>query len=237
MLQIAIVEDELDLAQQTKEYVERYLGEHAIEGSITMFRNGMEIAGEYKPVWDIILLDIEMPMLDGMSAAQKIREQDASVVMIFITRMARYAIKGYEVDALDFILKPITYAQLSMKLPRAMERAALKQKHHIFLTINGQKQRIESKAIRYIEVKGHWLFIHLRSQTLEVAGSLQQIEDKLAGQPFSRCSNSYLVNLQHIETVKKDSVLVNGEVLPLSRGRRAAFLSDLANSVMGGSMK
>lgn len=96
MLQIAIVEDEADLAQQTKDNVVRYLNEHGLEGNIAMFNDGMDIAENYKPIWDILLLDIEMPLLDGMSAAQKIREQDATVVMIFITRMAKYAIKGYE---------------------------------------------------------------------------------------------------------------------------------------------
>lgn len=95
MLQIAIVEDEADLAQQTKDNVVRYLNEHGLEGNIAVFNDGMDIAENYKPIWDILLLDIEMPLLNGMSAAQKIREQDATVVMIFITRMAKYAIKGY----------------------------------------------------------------------------------------------------------------------------------------------
>lgn len=139
MLQIAIIEDEADLAQQTKDNVVRYLNEHGLEGNIAVFNDGMDIAENYKPIWDILLLDIEMPLLDGMSAAQKIREQDATVVMIFITRMAKYAIKGYEVDALDFILKPITYAQLSMKLPRAIERASQRQKHHLYLKIEDMK--------------------------------------------------------------------------------------------------
>ena len=222
MLQIAIIEDEADLAQQTKDNVVRYLNEHGLEGNIAVFNDGMDIAENYKPIWDILLLDIEMPLLNGMSAAQKIRELDATVVMIFITRMAKYAIKGYEVDALDFILKPITYAQLSMKLPRAIERASQRQKHHLFVTVNGEKQRIESSAIYYIEVRGHWLYLHLHNQTLEVSGSLQEIEDRLKDQQFSRCSNSYLVNLRHVDA---------------SRGRRNTFLSGLANSVTGGNMK
>ena len=224
MLQIAIIEDEADLAQQTKVNAVRYLNEQGLEGNIAVFNDGMDIAENYKPIWEILLVDIEMPLLDGMSAAQKIREQDATVVMIFITRMAKYAIKGYEVDALDFILKPITYAQLSMKLPRAIERAS-------------QKQRIESSAIYYIEVRGHWLYLHLHNQTLEVSGSLQEIEDRLKDQQFSRCSNSYLVNLRHVDAVKKDSIVVGANTLPLSRGRRNTFLSGLANSVTGGNMK
>lgn len=85
MLQIAIIEDEADLALQTKVNAVRYLNEQGLEGNIAVFNEGMDIADNYKPIWD---MDIEMPLLDGMSAAQKIREQDATVVMIFITRMA-----------------------------------------------------------------------------------------------------------------------------------------------------
>lgn len=129
--------------------------------------------------------------------------------------MAKYAIKGYEVDALDFILKPITYAQLSMKLPRAIERASQRQKHHLFVTVNGEKQRIESSAIYYIEVRGHWLYLHLHNQTLEVSGSLQEIEDRLKDQQFSRCSNSYLVNLRHVDAVKKTLLLSAQTHFPL----------------------
>ena len=117
-----------------------------------------------------------------------------------------------------------------MKLPRAIERASQRQKHHLFVTVNGEKQRIESSAIYYIEVRGHWLYLHLHNQTLEVSGSLQEIEDRLKDQQFSRCSNSYLVNLRHVDAVKKDSIVVGANTLSLSRGRRNTFLSDLANS-------
>lgn len=235
MLRIAVVEDEKALAQQTEEYVNRYLAEHGLEGSVTVFYDGMDLAENYHPIWDVLLLDIEMPLLDGMSTAQSIREQDSAVVMIFITRMARYAIRGYEVDALDFVLKPISYAQLSMKLRRALERVALRQKHHLMVTVKGGQQRIETDSIFYIEVKGHWLFFHTSSQLLQVAGSMQQLEEKLEGQPFSRCSNSYLVNLRHVTSVRKDTVVVAGEELPLSRGRRTAFLEELANYMVGGN--
>ena len=105
------------------------------------------------------------------------------------------------------------------------------------MVVNGEKQRIESSAIYYIEVRGHWLYLHLHNQTLEVSGSLQEIEDRLKDQQFSRCSNSYLVNLRHVDAVKKDSIVVGANTLPLSRGRRNTFLSDLANSVTGGNMK
>lgn len=237
MLRIAIVEDDVALAKQTEEYVNRYLTEHDLTGAVTIFYDGMDLAEQYQPVWDILLLDIEMPLLDGIETAQRIRTLDSSVVMIFITRMARYALKGYEVDALDFVLKPITYPQLSMKLHRALERVSLRQKHSIMLTVSGEQQRIDSNAIFYVEVKGHWLYFHLYDQVLQAAGSMNQLSAKLDGQPFSKCSNSYLVNLNHITAVKKNSVIVGSDELPISRTRRTLFLNDIANSMVGGSLK
>ena len=95
--------------------------------------------------------------------------------------------------------------------------ASQRQKHHTFLLRDKmeKKQRIESSAIYYIEVRGHWLYLHLHNQTLEVSGSLQEIEDRLKDQQFSRCNNSYLVNLRHVDAVKKDSIVVGANTLPL----------------------
>lgn len=234
MLRVAIVEDEVALAQQTETYVRQYFTDHHLDGTVTVFLDGMDLAETYHPVWDILLLDIEMPLLDGMHTAKRIREQDPAVVIIFLTRMARYAIKGYEVDALDFVLKPISYAQLSLKLHRALERVAMRQKHYLMVTVKSDELRLETNSIRYIEVRGHWLFFHINGQTLQVAGSMQQLEEKLTGQPFSRCSNSYLVNLSHVSSVRKDTIVVEDSDLPLSRGRRSAFLEALTNYMAGG---
>lgn len=127
MLQIAIIEDEADLAQQTKVNAVRYLNEQGLEGNIAVFNDGMDIAENYKPIWDILLLDIEMPLLDGMSAAQKIREQDATVVMIFITRMAKYAIKGYEM--FTALVERVSEGIFGFSSEEAYQRELNKEKH------------------------------------------------------------------------------------------------------------
>lgn len=234
MTRIAIVEDETAVAQQLEQYAQKYLAEHGMLGEITRFADGMALAEGYRPVWDIILLDIEMPQLDGMSTAQYIRQKDPTVVLIFITNMARYAIKGYEVGALDFVLKPVNYAQFSMKLHRALEQTAQRTRHSLLLTIGGEQRRIVTEQLRYIEVRGHWLSLHLDTETLEVGGSLQQMEERLAGQPFTRSSNSYLVNLRYVTNLRKDAVLLGSEELPLSRSRRAEFLQRLSDYMSGG---
>ena len=119
MLRVAIVEDDAGYANQLTEFLNRYGKENDEEIHLTIFRDGLDIVEDYQPVWDIILLDIEMPLLDGMSAAERIRALDPAVILIFITNMAQYAIKGYEVDAMDFVLKPVNYFAFNMKLHKA----------------------------------------------------------------------------------------------------------------------
>lgn len=120
-MRIAIVDDDAKERSLLKDYAERYAEEKKLDFGIVEFDSGLNFSADYAEPFDIILLDIEMPHLDGLKVAREIRKVDTAAVIIFITRMAQYAIKGYEVDALDFMLKPVTYFNLSAKLSRAMK--------------------------------------------------------------------------------------------------------------------
>ena len=106
MIRVAIVEDEAAVREQLAGYVQRCTRQYGTLFEVTMFTDGLEILEEYRPVYDIIFLDVEMPQLDGMETARRIRAMDSEVQLIFITNMAQYAIKGYAVGALDYVLKP-----------------------------------------------------------------------------------------------------------------------------------
>ena len=132
MIQLAIVEDEDSYAKQLSEFAQKYQKESGQYFKITRFRDGDEITNGYKGQFDIILMDIEMKLMDGMTAAEEIRKLDQDVVIMFITNMANYAIRGYQVDALDYVLKPVSYFAFSQKLGRAIgktERAWAENKH------------------------------------------------------------------------------------------------------------
>ena len=101
MIHLAIVEDEQLYIDQLTEYIHRYEAEKKLKFKISVFSDGAEIVEDYKGVYDIIFLDIQMKFMNGMDAAEKIRELDPNVVIIFITNMTQYAVRGYEVDALD----------------------------------------------------------------------------------------------------------------------------------------
>lgn len=120
MIKIAIVEDEQLYAKQLHEYLRKYEKENGEAIEVTIYSDGDQIVEKYQSQYDIILMDIEMKFMDGMSAAEEIRKIDTEVVIIFITNMTQYAIRGYAVDALDYVLKPVSYFALSQRLNRAI---------------------------------------------------------------------------------------------------------------------
>ena len=109
MIRIAIVEDEETYINQFTEYLQNYQKTTNEEIDVTVYRDGDEITSKYKSQYDIILMDVQMKFIDGMTAAQEIRNVDSKVIIIFITNMSQYAIHGYKVGALDYILKPVSY--------------------------------------------------------------------------------------------------------------------------------
>ena len=234
MVRLAIVEDDRDCARRLEDCARRYFTQNEVDGEIVVFPDGMDIAEDYRPVWDIILMDIEMSHLDGMSAARRIRSVDPAAVIIFITNMARYAIKGYEVDALDFVLKPVTYGQLALKLKKAMAIVASRERRYLMLPAEEGEKRVSTDEILFIEVVNHRLHIHTVGEEFVLPGSLQEMESKLAGLSFVRCSHSYMVNLKNVTGVGRETVQVHGHTLPVSRPRRKEFLQRLSDYLGGG---
>lgn len=229
MVRIAIVEDEAVYAQQLEQYLEQYASEHDLTVRITRFEDGLSIAENYHPEWDIIFLDIRMKHLDGMEAARRIRQQDGCVILIFITSMAQYAIHGYEVDAQDFILKPVSYSQLSLRLDKAMRLLRRDAQKYLILPFDGRKEKVAVSDILYVEVQNHNIRVVTQKRGYLLRGTLQEMEEQLADCHFSRCNNCYLVNLQNVTSLMKDSVMVGEHELAVSRPKKKQFMQDLSD--------
>ena len=122
-MRIAIVEDEQQQRELLRDYVCQYARDTGAHHTVELFGSGEELLERYSPQYDIILLDIEMPGLNGMETAERIRARDADVVLMFVTNMAQYAVGGYAVGALDFVLKPVNYNTFSLRFARAVKRA------------------------------------------------------------------------------------------------------------------
>ena len=229
MLRIAIVEDEVSCYEQLREYIEKYALENGVTVNITPFSDGMDITDDYHPIWDIIFMDIKMKHMDGMSAAKEIRKFDSSVIIIFITTMARYAIKGYEVDALDFVLKPVNYAQFTVKFQKALNMIKRTEQKHLILPYEDRKEKISTDHILFMEVKNHNLQVVTRERTYVLRCTMQEMENELEGCHFVRCNHCYLVNLKNVIGVQKDTVLLEGYELAISRPKRKQFLQELSD--------
>ena len=124
MIRIALVEDEAEVRAQLQGYVQRHTRQYGTEFAVTEFADGMELLDDYRPVYDILFLDVEMKHLDGMETARRVRELDKDVIIVFITNMAQYAIGGYAVGALDYVLKPVPYFAFSQHAASGLCAAA-----------------------------------------------------------------------------------------------------------------
>ena len=229
MIRIAIVEDEASYAQQLTEYLRRYERESSQSLDLKRFTDGDEIVEGYKAQFDIILLDIQMRFMDGMTAAEEIRKVDPEVVIIFITNMAQYAIRGYAVDALDYVLKPVSYFAFTQRLDRAITRMKKRQARFLTVPVRGGAQKLNVSQIYYIESQGHSLVYHTAAGTFTATGAMKDAEEKLGGLHFFRGNKGYLINLEHVDGVSDSCALVRGEKLLLSRPRKNAFLEALAD--------
>lgn len=229
MLKIAVVDDEEECIVQIQDYIGQYAKEKNREIQTEVFRDGIGLLEDYSPRFDIILLDIEMEGINGMEAAREIRKKDQDVVLVFITNMAQYAINGYEVGALDYVLKPINYYTFSVRLERAVSRVKKRQPQEILLTLQDGMKRVRTDGIHYVEVQNRMLHYHTEDGVFEVRGTLQGAEEQLRECHFVRCNHWYLVNLQYVSEIRKNIVIVAGDALEISRRNKTAFLSALTD--------
>lgn len=233
MYRIAIVEDEKEFRDQLKDYLKQYEGENGVAFHVSEFKDGVQILENYQKNYDLIILDIEMPELNGMDAAEKIRELDEDVVIMFITNMAQYAIRGYSVGALDFVMKPITYYTFALKVTRALKRVPKKEKGSIVLNLPEGMKTIEAKQIYYVEVQNRILHYYTDEGEIEVRGTLQSAEEALSKHSFVKCNHWYIVNLAHVKEVNRNIAVVGPYEVEISRRNKSLFLKALTE-YMGG---
>ncbi len=234
MINTAIVEDENTEAEKLRSFFEQYHNDKGVDFHIVHFQSGEEFLKNYRRNFDLVLMDIEMSGINGMETAQKLRKTDPEVVLVFVTNMAQYAVKGYEVDALDFIVKPVTYSDFTFKIKRVLNNIALKNESYFTIPITTGLKRVKLSELTYVEIAGHNLIYHLADETITIRGSLKQVEESLRDAHFLKCNNCYLVNPRHIKEVKGFTVTVGGDELAISRPRKKAFLQELNEYLMGG---
>lgn len=233
MYKVAIVEDDDRSAGHLAELLERYQKENDVVFGILRFNSGLDfICSEEK--FDIIFMDIDMQQMDGYSAAKKLREKDENAILIFVTNMAEYAIKGYDVEAFAFITKPVGYLNISLKLKKALDSLRWKKPYEIVIKEKDTVRCFLVNDLYYVEVIRHDLIYHTDRGNFHVRETLKNAEKQLAQYGFAKCNHCYLVNLLHVTGLTADSVTVGGDVLQVSRSKRKDFIAALTEFARSG---
>lgn len=237
MINVAIVEDEKKSAELLARYISDYVHSSGEELRVTAFGNAVDFLSNYRAEFDIVFMDIEMPGMDGMTASRKLRETDPVTVIVFVTNMAQFAVKGYEVGALDYIVKPLSYYDFRLKLQRAVNFVRSHDDKILNIVKSGGYVRVRIRDIMYVEVMGHKVAYHLNDAVIGEYRSLSSLEEVLRGSHFIRCNNYCLVNPVHITYVHGLTIRVGGEELTISHPKKKAFMQSLNRWLAEGRTK
>lgn len=235
MVRVAIVEDEKEYVQILYGYLKKYEEAFNMKFQISTFQDGLDIVMNYKSEFDIIFLDIQMKHMDGMKAASEIRKLDEDVIFIFITNTIQFAVQGYMVDALGYVLKPVPYLAFSQIVTKGIKQLhKKKQKEYLKIEVEGGVMRLDISTIYFIESQRHYVMVHSEHGDFLTPGPMKDLEKYLANKGFAKCHNAYLINLAHVTSiVQNDVVLSDGKLINISRGRKKEFMDSLTNFVGG----
>lgn len=224
MLHIALVEDTAFDRKVLRDCLEEYSRESGELLDIREFVDGSDLLAHYPDNLDMIFMDIMMGDMDGLTAARMLRRRDEKVLLVFVTSMVQYAVQGYSVDAMDFLVKPVGHMALKLCMDRALKRLRQDEPQRLSFSNREGTHSIPVSEICYIESINHKVIVHTREAAIPVDTSLAAAEKLVGELPFFRCHVSYLVNLRHVDRVSGNDVWVNGERLSISRYRRREFL-------------
>ncbi len=224
MFNVAIVEDEEEPVKNMLECFERYRKEYNVAFHPTVYKDAEKFLTNYRAQFDIVFMDIEMPVINGMTAARKLREMDRVVALVFITNISRYAIEGYAVDALDYILKPLTYPAFVLKIRKIINYCNRREKKYFYIVRAGTEIKLEIDDILYIEISAHNITYHTLTGNIEAIGTLREVEQNLTGCDFARCNRCYLINLKYVRKISGYTVIVGNEELIIAHSRKRDFM-------------
>ena len=219
----AVVEDDTSDASRISDCIVRFAEEHGEKANVRRFPSA-EAFFSCTSHFDAVFLDINLPGVDGFTCAKKVREIDRSVVLVFITSLSQFAIRGYEVEALDYVLKPVIYTDFQQKLARIFKRLDKRDMFRYTITLPDGLLCINIDDLMYVEVTGHTLSFHLRDRVVKQYGKLTDVEKNTAPLGFIRCSRCYIINPRYVEAVHGCEVTVGGDKLTVSRGMKQPFL-------------
>jgi len=230
---VAIVEDDEVFTKQVNDFLLQYSKSNDIHFNIYNYTNGSDFLNQADiNTLSFVLMDIDMPVLNGIETATKLRQSNQSLPLIFITSLAQYAIKGYEVKAFDYILKPINFYSFTLKLQRLLNNIYIPDEKIIIKTA-GKTSIISVSSVYYIEVTGHTLHYFTTQGDYQCTGksSFRILSEKLKPFGFSRCNNYTIINLHYASKGDSDFITINNKSISISDSKKKDFYKDLMDFI------
>lgn len=217
-MKLAVVEDEAAHGRLLEQYIADWGKQNGIPVSVRTYSSAESFLFEWEDMpADAVFADIQMPGMDGMEMVRKLREKDAKVPVVFATGIADYMQEGYEVEALHYLLKPLSAEKVSACLDRMLRRQGAKE-FLVAETLDGVR-KLPLEAVNYCEAAGHNTKLGLTGgEKLFCSNSLSMLEKDLAEKGFVKCHRSYLCNLSNLNRITAEILVFDdGTEIPVSR--------------------
>ena len=230
MYRALIVEDDACAADVLRSHLARFAAEKGTGFSIEILGSALELLEGNHPA-DVIFRDIGLPGINGMEAAEIIRQKDQVTPLVFVTDLAQYAVRGYQVDAVDFMVKPIAYEDFSLRMGRVIRVMARNDSEAVSLSTASGLRMVPAKGIVFVEILKHDLYWHIagEAEPLRMRGSIKETAELLGEERFCRISASHIANMGQVKRVRANELTMSdGSELSISRSRKAQVLEALA---------
>ncbi len=243
-LHIGLVDDDKDARGQLLGQLSTYASAEKIEYDLTEYDSARAFLEDGEGRFDLLFLDIDMPGMSGMELAEEIRKKDKDVVIIFCTNLQQFALNGYSVGALGFMIKPVDGYALSLNMERALSAIRLLKERRsedgdpkVVLKDGTISRLVPVSDIDFIEVSRHYLLYNIREKesgsrsVIKNRGSMQDALKVFEPYGFVRCSSSYLINLKSITAVSRMEVCIGEEHLPVGRAFKDSFMETFSRYI------
>lgn len=227
MLSIAVCDDEVIECCNMAGKIKKILEEMKIPCIIRQFCSGRELL-QPPESFDIVFLDIMMCGLDGMKTAQIFRKKASDKILIFVSSSREYVFDAYDVEAFQYLLKPVDDVKLKNVLRKAVLKTESRSQEFIIVSRERQKKKLFLDDIYYFEIKGRVVDIHGTEGIFTYYEQIGGLENKLRDKGFFRCHKSYLINLKYVDGYnRQEAILENGEKIMIAKRRHEEFCQEI----------
>ena len=227
MLSVAVCDDEVieccNMARKIKDILE----EMKIPCIIRQFQSGRELLQAIES-FDIVFLDIMMQDTDGMKTAKMLRERENEKILIFVSSSREYVFEAYDVEAFQYLLKPVDDRKLKRVLQKAVLKTESRSQEYIIVSRERQRKKLFLDDIYYFEIRGRVVDAHGAEGIFTYYEQIGELESKLRDKGFFRCHKSYLLNLKYVDGYnRQEAILENGEAIVIAKRRYDEFCQEV----------